>query len=138
MDGEGSNKDMAAFRAAQAKIASEPQLQGTLGYVHTAPFWYAKLDELPRKLQAEERRVKQALAAQFKDRPEASDRKQMEGLINAAFEKAKKIDRGFQQVQQEHDRAVSHWECHYYGSARVYCLVGNGLAEAMKTLLQQR
>jgi alpha-galactosidase len=143
VDGEEHvNKEMAAFRAAQAKIADQAELKDTLGYVRTASYWYAKLDELPRKLQGEERRMKQKIAVQLKeelkDRPEASDRKRMEALVNAAFEKARKRDEGYQQVQQEHDRIVSHWECHYYGSARVYCLVGHGLAEAMKGLLQNQ
>lgn len=42
---------------------------------------------------------------------------------------------GDQNARREHDRAVSHWECHCFGSARVYCLVGYGLAEAMKCLV---
>ena len=129
------NSEMAAFRAAQAKIASQPELKGTLGYVRTAPYWYAKLDELPLKLEVEERRLRDKLAEQLKEqlkgRPEASDAKQMEQLVNAAFEKARKEDQGYLEVQREHDRAISHWECHYFGSARVYCLVGHGLAEAM-------
>lgn len=136
------NSEMAAFRAAQAKIASQAELKDTLGYVRTAPYWYSKLDELPRKLQVEERRVRERVAAQlkeeFKGRPEAADSKQMEQLVNAAFEKARKEDEGYLNAQREHDRAISHWECHYFGSARVYCLVGYGLAEAMKGLLQNK
>jgi hypothetical protein len=30
---------------------------------------------------------------------------------------------------------VRNWYCHYQGSARVYCMVGYSLAEAMKPLL---
>jgi hypothetical protein len=41
-------------------------------------------------------------------------------------------------ARREYDRAISHWECHYFGSARVYCLVGHGLAEAMTELLQSK
>jgi hypothetical protein len=136
VDGEQHvNAEMAAFRAAQAQIASQPELKGTLGYVRTAPYWYAKLDQLPRKLEVEERRLREKLTKQLqeelKGRTEASDAKPMEQLVNAAFEKARKEDRGYLEVQREHDRAISHWECHYFGNARVYCLVGHGLAEAM-------
>jgi alpha-galactosidase len=143
VDGEEHvNSEMAAFRAAQAKIASLPELKGTLGYVRTAPYWYAKLDELPRKLQVEERRLREKLAAQLREdlngRPEVSDSKSMEQLINAAFEKARQEDKGYLGIQREHDCVISHWECHYYGSARVYCLVGYGLAEAMKQFLQNQ
>lgn len=143
VDGEQHvNAQMAAFRDAQARIASQAELNGTVAYVRTAPYWYAKLDELPRKLDAEERRVKKQVAAQLKEelqgRPEASDPKQMDRLLNMAFEQARKQDKGYLAAQQQYDRAISHWECHYWGSARVYCLIGHGLAEATKGLLQHR
>ena len=83
--------------------------------------------------------MKQKVAAQLKEelkgRPEAEDSKKREELVNAAFDKAAPEDEGYQNARREHDRAVSHWECHYFGSARVYCLVGYGLAEAMKCLV---
>jgi hypothetical protein len=136
------NPEMAAFRAAQAKIATQPELNGTLRYVRTAPYWYAKLDDLPRKLDAEERRLRQAATAQvkedFKGKPEASDAKKLEQLVNRALDKARKEDPGYQEIRREHDRVISHWECHYWGSARVYCLAGNGFAEAMKDLLPKK
>ena len=136
------NAEMAAFRAAQAKIAAQPELNGTLGYVRTAPYWYAKLDELPRKLDAEEQRVRRKVAAQVKEelkgKPEASDPKKVEQLVNTAFDQTRKEDERCQKAQAECDRVVSHWECHYQGSARVYCLVGHGFAEAMKELLQRK
>ena len=139
VDGEArGNTEMLAFRAAQAKIASEPELQGTLGYVRTAPFWYAKLDELPRKLEQEERRVRGVVAARLKQeragKPDAPDRKRMEELVNEAFDQARNQDEALLRVQREHDQVVSHWECHYYGSARVYCAIGRALAEAMLAL----
>lgn len=140
VDGEKrAPAEIKAFRAAQAKVADEPELKGTLGYVRTAPYWYDKLDEMPRKLDTEERRVRAKVAAQvreeFKGRPEASDNKRMEELIDAAVDEARKKDAAYLKVREEHDRVISHWECHYWGSARVYSLVGNGLAEAMKGLL---
>ena len=49
--GEKVDKNMLDFRAGQAKIATCPELKGTLGYVRTAPFWYPELDELPRKME---------------------------------------------------------------------------------------
>jgi hypothetical protein len=105
-------------------------------------YWYEKLDELPRKLQVQERRVRERVAAQLKEelngRPELSDSMRMEQLVNEAFEKARKDDTGYLNAQREHDRAISHWECHYFGSARVYCLIGYGLAEAMKGLVQNK
>lgn len=142
VDGEKHvSLEMAAFRAAQARIASEPELKGTVGYVRTAPYWYDKLDVLPQKLEAEERRVKERVAAKVREeqkgRPEAADPKKLEQLIDTALDGARKEDQAYLKVKGEHDRAISHWECHYWGSARVYCLVGYGLAEAMKELLQR-
>lgn len=135
----GDKGDMPRLRAAQARIPEQPALKGTLGYVRTAPYWYPELDELPKKLGAEERRVRQPIAArlkeEYKGRPEASDPKKMEKLITAAVNKALATDEGYQKVKAEHDRHISHWGCHYQGSARVYALVGQGLAEAMITLM---
>lgn len=142
VDGEKhANREMLAFRTAQAAIPSQAELKGTVRHVATAAFWYDKLDELPRKLEAEERRVREKVAANLREErkgnPEAQDAQRMELLVNAALEKARKEDEAYLRVQQEHDRAISHWECHYWGSARVYCLVGNGLAEAMNELLRK-
>jgi hypothetical protein len=35
----------------------------------------------------------------------------------------------------ELNRHVRNWYCHYQGSARVYCMVGYSLVEAMEPLL---
>ena len=134
--------DMAGLRAAQVKIATQPELNGTLRYVRTAPYWYAELDELPRKLFAEEARVRLRVTAQVKeeqkDKPAASDPKQMKQLVDKALKKALDEDEAYQKIKAEHDRHISHWPCHYLGSARVYALVGYGFAEAMKELLQKK
>jgi hypothetical protein len=134
VDGENvrPDSDMAHLRAAQAKIPAQPELAGTLGYVRTAPFWYPELDELPRKLAVEEQRLRKKVTAevkeQYKDKPEASEPKKMEQLVNNALNKAMAADEAYQKVKAEHDRHISHWICHYQGSARVYALVGLSLA----------
>jgi len=134
--------DMAGLRAAQAKIPTQPELNGTLRYVRTAPCWYPELDELPRKLAGEEQRVRQKVTAQVKeeqkDKPAASDAKQMKQLVDKALKIALDEDEAYQKVKAEHDRHISHWICHYQGSARVYALVGYAFAEAMKELLQKK
>ena len=75
--GNNADENMKAFRAAQAKIATCPELKGSVGYVCPAPFWYPELDELPAKMDAEEHRVRTAVAAnlkeQMKDKPESAD-----------------------------------------------------------------
>ena len=140
--GERVDKNMSDFRAAQAKIATCPELKGRVGYVRTAPFWYPALDELPQKVGVEEHRVRNKVVAQvneeMKDKPESSDPKKMEQLVNEAVDKALKKDAEYQKAKKECDRHVSNWYCHYQGSARVYALVGYGLANAMKELLQKQ
>ena len=44
-------------------------------------------------------------------------------------------DAAYQQAKKECDKHVCNWGCHYQGSARVYCMVGYSLAQAMKPLL---
>jgi hypothetical protein len=50
-------------------------------------------------------------------------------------DKALENDAEYQKAKKESDRHVCNWYCHYQGSARVYCMVGYSLAEAMKPLL---
>jgi len=137
--GEKADNNMLEFRAAQAKIATCPELKGTVGYVRTAPFWYPELDELPAKMEAEEHRVRTAAAAnlkeQLKDKPESADPEKLEQLVKEAGDKALEKDAAYQKAKKESDRHVCSWGCHYQGSARVYCMVGFSLAETMKTLL---
>jgi alpha-galactosidase len=137
--GKNADKNMTDFRAGQAKIATCPELRGTLGYVRTAPFWYPELDELPRKMADEESRVRKTVATkvkqQMKTKPESEDPKKMEQLVNEACDKALKDDPAYQKAKMASDRHVCNWYCHYQGSARVYCMVGYSLAEAMKPLL---
>jgi hypothetical protein len=138
--GEKVDKNMLDFRAGQAKIATAPELKGAIGYVRTAPFWYPELDDLPRKVQGEEGRVRNAVALkvkeQMKDKPVSSDPKAMEKLIREAGDKALIDDAAYQQTKKLCDSHVRNWYCHYKGSARVYSMVGFSLAEAMKPLLQ--
>jgi len=138
--GEKADKNMIDFRAGQAKIATAPELAGTIGYVRTAPFWYPELDDLPRKVQGEEGRVRNAAALrvkeQMKDKPESSDPKKMEQLVREAGDKALLDDAEYQKAKKECDSHVRNWYCHYQGSARVYSMVGFSLAEAMKPLLK--
>ena len=140
VDGEKAEKDMTDFRDAQAKIKVRPELKGTLGYVRTAPFWYSKLTELSGKLEAEEARVRSLveprITKKMKGRLDSKKPDMMDELINEAVEKAKETDSAYLKVKKEADTHIAHWGCHYHGSARVYCMVGYSLAEAMKPLLK--
>jgi alpha-galactosidase len=138
--GDKADKNIMDFRAAQARIATCPELKGTLSYVRTTPFWYPELDELPRKIDFEENRVRKAVAVklkeQLKDKPESADPKKMAQFVKKAGDKALIADAAYQKAKTESDRHVCNWYCHYQGSARVYCMVGYSLAEAIKPLLK--
>ena len=83
------------------------------------------------------RTVEAQIKEQMKGKPESSDRKKMEQLVNEAVNKALEKDANYQKAKKECDKHVSNWYCHYQGSARVYALVGYNLAEAIKPLLEQ-
>jgi len=140
INGKNGDENMMAFRAAQAKIARRSELKGSLGYVRTANFWYPELDEQAAKLAAEEARVRstmeQRIKKKMKGKPASKIPETMEELINEAVEKAKETDSAYLRAKKEADKHISHWDCHYYGSARVYCMVGYSLAEAIKPLLK--
>jgi hypothetical protein len=95
---------------------------------------------LPRKIDFEENRVRKAVAVklkeQLKDKPESADPKKMAQFVKEAGDKALIADAAYQKAKTESDRHVCNWYCHYQGSARVYCMVGYSLAEAIKPLLK--
>jgi hypothetical protein len=74
----------------------------------------------------------------MKDKPEGADPKKMEQLVKEAGDKALGNDAAYLQAKKESDKHVCNWYCHYQGSARVYCMVGYSLYEAMKPLLQTK
>jgi alpha-galactosidase len=136
VDGDRPNP----LRAAQAAVMNQKSLNGKVAFVKTAQFWDPALDQMEGKLGDEERRVRQQVTAQvmaqLKGKPEAADKKAVDQIVSNKMGEALSKDAGYQKTRVEHDKIVSHWECHYWGSARIYCLVGNGLAEAMKPLVK--
>ena len=58
----------------------------------------------------------------------------MEQLVKKAGDEALKGDAAYQKAKSKSESHVCNWYCHYQGSARVYCMVGYSLAEAMKPL----
>jgi alpha-galactosidase len=134
-----ANSGMARFRAAQAKIATCPELKGRVGYVRTAPFWYPELDELPKALAKEEARVGQEvdkkLKEEYKGKPLPAN---MAQIREQAMAKAREADAEYQKVRKQHDLHISNQDCHYMGSSRIYNIVGYSLAEAMKPLLEKK
>ena len=132
----------AALKAAQATVVDQPSLKGKVAFVKTAQFWDPALDQMESKLYGQEQRVRKQVTAavmeQLKGKPESADKKAVEQLVNRQMGDALSKDAEYQKVRVEHDKIVSHWECHYWGSAKIYCMVGNALAEAMKQLVKRK
>ncbi len=138
VDGDRPNP----LRIARAAVMNQKSLTGKVAFVKTAQFWDPALDQMESKLGGQEQRVRKQVTAQvmaqLKGKPEAADKKAVEQLVNSQMGEALSKDEGYQKTRVEHDKIVSHWECHYWGSSRIYCLVGNGLAEAMKQLAKAK
>ena len=140
VDGEKAGGKTLALRKAQAAIADLPELKGKVRFVRTAQFWDPKLEELQAKERAivkEQRdKLKEQVAADLKGKLEGKSPKEQTDAQNKALEQAVHATPEYKAWQAEWDAIASHWECHYFGSARTYCLIGNGLGEAMKELLK--
>ncbi len=141
VQGDAAGKDILALRAAQAKIPLQPELAGTVAFVRTAGLWYPELDSLERKYDAAQRRLRDRVRPQVQKeregKPGAADPQALERAVHEAADRAAPADREFQDIKAEHDKHISHWLCHYQGSARVYCLIGQALASEMKDLLKR-
>ncbi len=141
VDGESARGKTIELRKAQAAIADRPELKGKVRFVRTAQFWDPKLDEL----QAQERainkqqkdKLRQQVAAEMKTKLEGKSPREQNDAMNQALDKAVHATPEYKAWQAEWDKIASHWECHYFGSGRTYCLIGNGLAEAMKAIVDK-
>jgi alpha-galactosidase len=140
VDGEKAGGKTVALRKAQAAIADRPELKGKVRFVRTAQFWDPKLEELQVKERAivkqQRDKLKEQVAAKLKGKLEGKSAKEQNDAQNKAMEQALHATPEYKAWQAEWDAIASHWECHYFGSARTYCLIGNGLGEAMKELLK--
>jgi alpha-galactosidase len=141
VDGDRARGKSLDLRKAQAAIADRPELKGKVRFVPTARYWDPKLDELDAKrgeIEREQRgKLKDRVAAEAKDKLAGKDAKQQREILDRALGQAVHDSAEHKAWQADWDRIASHWECHYFGSGRVYCLIGHGLGEAMKELLSQ-
>jgi hypothetical protein len=138
VDGEKAGGKTLALRKAQAAIADVPELKGKVRFVRTTPFWDPKLEELQAKertiLKQQRDKLKDQVAAEIKGKLEGKTPKEQNDAQNKALDQAVRATPEYKAWQAEWDAVASHWECHYFGSARTYCLIGSALGEAMKEL----
>ena len=139
--GEGAKGRTLDLRKAQAAIADQPELKGKVRFVRTVQYWDPKLNELNAKrseIAREQRgKLKEKVAAEVKEKLEGKDPKKQREILDNALGQAVRNTAEYKAWQAEWDKIGSHWECHYFGSGKVYSLIGYGLGEAMKELISQ-
>jgi len=141
VDGERAGGRTPPLRKAQAAIADQPELKGKVRFVRTVQYWDPKLDELNASrgvIEREQRaKLKEKVAAEVKEKLEGKDPKKQREILDNALGQAVRNTPEYKAWQAEWDKIASHWECHYWGSGKVYSLIGYGLGEAMTDLLKQ-
>jgi len=134
--GTGGLKQKNPLRAAQAAVMSQKSLKGKVAFVKTAQYWNPDLDRLQSEMKKLAHDQMNKLDAQYKQSGEKDkDGKPRKATWGQGTAAAKKTE-AYQKLESQFNKKGSHWPCHYWGSARIYCLVGNGLAEAMKGLVK--
>jgi len=141
VDGERARGRALDLRKAQAAIADQPELKGKVRFVRTAQYWDPKLWELEARRGAIEReqrkQLREKVAAEVKDKLEGKDAGKQREILDNALRQAVHNTVEYKAWQADWDKIASHWPCHYFGSGRTYALIGYGLGEAMKELLEQ-
>jgi len=130
-DAPASVEDLAvtfAFEAgAYARLAPPPH-----------PFLYFRREDVPALLaKAQKEKLRKQVAAELKAQLEGKSLKEQQDALNEALDEAVHRTKEYKAWQAEWDKMASHWECHYFGSGRTYCLIGNGLAEAMREMVEK-
>jgi len=134
--GVGGVEKNIPLRAAQAAVVDQESLKGQIAFVETAQFWDPDLDRLQREMKSLAHDEMQKLNAQYKESGEKDkDGKPRKATWGEGYAAAKKTE-PYQELDSQFSKKGFHWACHYWGSAKIYCLVGNGLAEAMKELIE--
>lgn len=124
---EGQKPPQLYFRQAQAAPAALPEFRGTVAVVQTAPFWDDELAALALRRDRVQARIDEEL-------------KKQPGLTPEEKEAARKktIAEAFTPDELRRLKGVSHWECHYWGAAKIVAPIGKAFAEAMAGLMRGR
>jgi hypothetical protein len=141
VDGELAKGRTVELRRRQAEIGQAPALAGKVRFVRTADLWDPRLDEM----QAREQKIRKAAKESLRARVEAEMTPKLEGktekerrqMLDRAMDEAIEKTDEYRAWQKEWETIAGHWECHYWGSAPVYCRIGARLGEAMGELLRE-
>jgi len=120
---EGRKPPQMYFRQAQAAPARLPEFRGNVVAVQTAPHWDEELATLALRREQLNWRIDEAARKDPSMTPEAKE---------AARRKA--MAESFTPAELRRLEGASHWECHYWGAAKVIAPIGKAFAEAMAGL----
>ena len=126
-DAEGKKPPQCYFRQAQAAPASLPEFRGSVAAVETSPYWDDELADIQVRLERLRWQFEEAARKDPNMTPEAKE---------AALQKA--IEESFTPHERHRMKAASHWECHYWGAAKIIAPIGKAFAEAMARLMKLR
>ncbi len=132
----GVHKNEHPLHIAQAAVMQQKSLKGEIGFVDTEHFLDPELAQLQGQMKQLAQAEMKKLDAQYK----LSGEKSKDGKPrHADWETGYKLARAtnaYKELDARFKKKGSHWPCHYYGSARTYCLIGHALAEGMKELTE--
>ncbi len=120
---EGQKPPQSVFRQAQAAPAALPEFRGSVVAVPTAPYWDDELAALAARWERLQWQTDEAFKKDPSLTPEAKD---------AARKKA--VAESFTPDDLRRLKGYSHWECHYWGAAKIIAPIGKAFAEAMAGL----
>lgn len=139
VNGEHASGNIIEVRKRQAAIAEVPELKGRVRFVRTADLWDPKLDEMQERERTLRRSLREGLApaveAETLHRIEGKPDKERREIMDRAMEDAITKTSEYREWNDAWERIAAHWECHYWGSAPVYCRIGDRLGKAMEELL---
>ena len=107
--------------------------------MRTARYWDPDVDDAFRhreRVKAELfKKLEPGIRRKLKRELWGKDDAQQQRAVRDATNKAVEKTREYQAAEKQWLTLGSHWECHYHGSGKIYCLIGRGLADGMKELL---
>lgn len=141
VDGEQPSQKVQKLRAAQEAITKQESLRGSVSLAPTSHLWDEDVHkafrtmedvrgELSRKLS---KKIEKGMKSKLKGKSEEERKKLIRNETNRAVEKT----REYQKAKEAFDAVGSHWLCHYHGSAKMYCTMGQSLAKGLVRVIQQ-
>ncbi len=139
VNGEGANERTQKLRAAQAGIPKQDSLRGSALFVKTAHLWDQEVDDAfdhREKVRRDLfRELEPGIAEMMKSELKGEEDKKQKTMVRNATNKALRKSDEYIAAEKAFERVGSHWECHYHGSAKMYSLIGQALAEGMGKLV---